>query len=163
MKAAKPFPSLRLDQERGFTLIEVLVTVIILAIGLLGLAGLQLSGLRYTHSAYQNSQATSLGNDIIDRMRVNSPQAANGAYDIAIGATPTSASCIGIGANCNPATLANADLSEWKQSLAAILPLGDGAIQRNVTASGLSVTITIQWDDSRGAEPAKTLTVVTDL
>lgn len=159
MKAAKPFPSLRLDQERGFTLIEVLVTVIILAIGLLGLAGLQLSGLRYTHSAYQNSQATILGNDIIDRMRVNRLVAEAGDYNIAIGATPTSASCIGIGANCPPETLADADLTEWKQSLAAILPLGDGAIAQN----GTTFTITVQWDDSRGAEPAKTLTVETVL
>src|SRR5690606_3184429 len=58
-------------RENGFTLIEVLVTVIVLAIGLLGLAALQFSGLRYTHSAYQRSQATILTNDIIDRMRVN--------------------------------------------------------------------------------------------
>ena len=159
MKSAKPFPSLRLDKERGFTLIEVLMTVIILAIGLLGLAGLQLSGLRYTHSAYQRSQATILGNDIIDRMRVNRLVAEAGSYNIAIGATPANASCLGTGANCNPATLANADLTEWKQSLAAILPLGDGAVIQN----GASFTITIQWDDSRGAEPAKTLSVVTVL
>ncbi len=159
MKSAKPFPSLRLDKERGFTLIEVLVTVIILAIGLLGLAGLQLSGLRYTHSAYQSSQATILGNDIIDRMRVNRLQAESGSYNIAIGATPASVSCIGTGANCNPATLATADLSEWKQSLAAILPLGDGAITQN----GAAFIITVQWDDTRGAEPAKTLTMETVL
>jgi type IV pilus assembly protein PilV len=159
MRSTRPFPSLRLDQERGFTLIEVLVTVIILAIGLLGLAGLQLNGLRYTHSAYQRSQATILGNDIIDRMRVNRLVAEAGTYNIAIGAAPASTSCLGTGANCNPAALANADLSEWKQSLAAVLPLGDGAITQN----GGRFTITIQWDDSRGAEAAKSLTVETVL
>lgn len=159
MTSANRTPSLRLRTQRGFTLIEVLVTVIILAIGLLGLAGLQLSGMRYTHSAYQRSQATILCNDVIDRMRVNRLVAATGAYNIAIGAAPANVSCIGTGANCDPDNLAKADLSEWKQSLAAILPLGDGAIAQN----GASFTITIQWDDSRGAEPAKTLTVETVL
>lgn len=152
-------PPSRMKAQRGFTLIEVLVTVIILAIGLLGLAGLQLSGMRYTHSAYQRSQATILGNDIVDRMRVNRVSAENGAYDIAIGAAPSEVSCRGAGTDCSPADLAIADLFEWKQALAAVLPAGDGAVQRD----GGSLTVTIQWDDTRGEEDAKTLIVETIL
>jgi type IV pilus assembly protein PilV len=145
--------------QRGFTLIEVLITVVVLAIGLLGLAGLQLNGLRFTHSAYQTSQATIAAYDIIDRMRVNRLAAENGAYDIALGAMPTAANCTGSGLSCNPNTLAAADLTEWKQTIAATLPAGDGAVQR----VGGAFVITIRWDDSRGESDPKELTVETVL
>lgn len=144
--------------QRGFTLIEVLITVIVLAIGLLGLAGLQLNGLRFTHSAYHTSQATIAAYDIIDRMRVNRPAAEGGSYDIALGATRTG-TCTGAGANCDATGLANADLNEWKQSIAALLPSGDGSVQRN----GSAFVVTIRWDDSRGAEAPKDLIVETVL
>lgn len=146
-------------RENGFTLIEVLVTVIVLAIGLLGLAALQFSGLRYTHSAYQRSQATILTNDIIDRMRVNRTVAESGGYVIGIGDDPGEVSCTGTGANCDPGTLASADLFEWKQSIEAVLPAGDGAIAQN----GATFTVTVQWDDTRGEEDPKTLVVETIL
>lgn len=146
-------------RERGFTLIEVLVTVIVLAIGLLGLAALQFSGLRYTHSAYQRSQATILTNDIIDRMRVNRTVAESGGYVIGIGDNPGSVSCTGAGASCDPGTLAGADLFEWKQSIEAVLPAGDGAVAQD----GATFTVTVQWDDTRGEEDPKTLVVETIL
>lgn len=146
-------------KERGFTLIEVLVTVIVLAIGLLGLAGLQLGGLRYSYSAYQRSQATILANDIVDRMRANPTVAGAGSYNIAIGTMPGEETCTGNGVNCSAASMADADLYEWKQSLAAILPSGDGSIASN----GGTFTITIQWDDTRGEEDPKTLAVETVL
>jgi len=55
----------------GFTLIEVLIAIIILSIGLLGMAGIQLQGLRGTTSSNLRSQATILANDIAERVRVN--------------------------------------------------------------------------------------------
>lgn len=146
-------------QERGFTLIEVLVTVIILAIGLLGLAGLQLGGLRYSFSAYQRSQATIMTNDIVDRMRANRTVAESGAYDIDIGDAAGVASCTGSGKNCSTNSMADADLYEWKQTLADVLPAGDGSVERN----GDIFIITIQWDDTRGEEEPKTLAVETVL
>jgi type IV pilus assembly protein PilV len=146
-------------KERGFTLIEVLVTVIILAIGLLGLAGLQLGGLRYSFSAYQRSQATIMANDIVDRMRANRTVAEAGGYDIDLGDMPGVGTCTGDGVNCSAADMADADLYEWKQSLADILPAGDGSIANN----GGTYTITIQWDDTRGEEDPKTLAVETVL
>lgn len=146
-------------KERGFTLIEVLVTVIILAIGLLGLAGLQLGGLRYSFSAYQRSQATIMANDIVDRMRANRTVAAAGNYDIDLGDAPGAQDCTGTGANCSTNTMADADLYEWKQALADVLPAGDGSVERN----GANFIITIQWDDTRGEQAPKTLAVETVL
>lgn len=143
--------------QHGFTMIEVLVTVIVLAIGLLGLAGLQINSLRFTYSAYQTSQATILGTDIIDRMRANRAAADTGAYDIALGVNPSAASCVGAGVTCPPAGMAAADLFEWKQALATVLPDGDGSVTRN----GPLFIITIQWDDTRGEQDPKSLVTET--
>lgn len=64
-------------RQHGFTLIEVLVSLIVLAIGLLGLAQLQARGLKFNQDAYARSQATVLAYEMIDRMRANRDNAAN--------------------------------------------------------------------------------------
>ena len=136
---------------------EILVTVIVLSIGLLGLAGLQLAGLKYNHSAYLRSQATVLTSDILDRMRANRTSGLTGTYDIAIGTpSPTPvATCNGSATdNCTPAQMAALDISQWKQDLGSILPAGDGSIVRTVTGNQTLLTITIQWDDTRGVGAA---------
>jgi len=66
-------------RQRGFTLVEVLITVIIMAVGLLGVAGLQLAGMRSNHSAFLRTQATVAAYDLIDRMRAD-PRAFNGEH-----------------------------------------------------------------------------------
>lgn len=138
--------------SRGISLIEVLVTVVILSIGLLGLAGLQANSLRNNHSAYLRSQATYLSYEIIDRMRANRVEAVdNENYDIALGSTtPKSAGT----------TLTKADVSAWKTSL-GILPLGDGSVDC-VAATNICDVI-VQWDDSRGAVAAQQFSMSAEL
>lgn len=120
----------------GFSLIEVLVGLIILAIGLLGLAGLQLEALRNNNSAYLRSQATFLAYDIMDRMRANRNHALDGHYNIALGQRPSPAL---------PAIVLH-DLTAWKDSLAGTLPgPGDGSVAIN----GTRVTIIVQWNEVR--------------
>lgn len=138
-------------RERGFTLIEVMVAVIVLSIGLLGLAALQTTGLRNNHSAYYRSQATFLAYDIADRMRANRAAAIAGNYDLALSATPSGGS-----------TLAAADQVEWIDSLGTILPGGDGSIAVN-SASG-AATVVVQWNDERaGGSAAQQFTMQTQL
>ena len=147
------------DRSRGFTLIEILVTLVVLSIGLLGLAGLQLNGLKSNHSAYLRSQATILTQDITDRMRANRTVAVTGAYDIDIGEAAASASCTGTGADCTAAGLAAADLYEWKTFLDDSLPTGDGSITRTAVGTNTLVTVVVQWDDSKGqADPVQLVT-----
>lgn len=162
-------------RQRGFSLVEVLVTVLILAIGLLGLAGLQLSSLRNNRTAYERSQATLLAYDIIDRMRANRAAANNGAYAIALDEGLSGVNCVGAAADCSAAQMADHDLDQWKCTLgkwtsdaacagiAAALPEGDGAI----ALSNDVVTVTIQWEENRAADTAAarltTLTVDTVL
>jgi len=152
--------------SKGVSLIEVLVAVIVLAFGLLGLAGLQSVSLRNNNSAMMRTQATYLAQDIVDRMRSNRLEAVgnvdtnNENYDIAIGSTTPAG-----GANA----LTQADLTSWKTTLLASLPAGDGAIDCASlfdpgTGPGTGVcTVTIQWDDSRGAQAAQQFVTSTQL
>ena len=123
---------------RGFTLIEALVALLALSIGLLGVAALQLSGLRNNLSAAWRSQATYLSYDIIDRIRANRDRRTN--YTCALGAVP--AASVG-------APVAQNDLAEWKANLAAALPGGDGTVTVN-GADNTTVIVTVEWSDERG-------------
>lgn len=121
-------------QSAGFSLIEVLVSFLVLSIGVLGMAGLQLSALKFNQTAAVRSQATFLAYDIADRMRANRVKAKSGNYDIALSADAPTGS--GIEA---------ADLQQWKAALVTQLPDGAGSVARN----GGRVTVTVQWDESR--------------
>lgn len=118
---------------RGFTLVEALVALMCLSIGLLGIAALQMTGLRANLGAGWRSQATYLAYDIVDRMRANRTAAA--AYVIGYGAAP------------GGGTTASRDLQAWKTNLAT-LPGGDGQVAFNAATS--RVTVTITWNDTKG-------------
>lgn len=127
--------SLSRRNARGFTLIEALVALLALSIGLLGVAGLQITGLRANVSSAWRSQATYLSYDIIDRMRAN-----RGQLDLYDGVTLGAAPAMG--------GLPQADIEAWKANLAATLPGGDGTVD----VDGRDVVVTVQWDDSRGTD-----------
>jgi type IV pilus assembly protein PilV len=134
-------------KARGFSLIEVLIALLVLSVGLLGLAALQTTGLRYGHSAYLRSQTTMLAYDMADRMRANLVGVRAGLYDNLSG-TPTShTDCKDSGANCSAAVKAQFDLFEWNTANAALLPSGQGTVRRNGTSPVF--TITVMWDDNR--------------
>ncbi|VAX10062.1 Type IV fimbrial biogenesis protein PilV [hydrothermal vent metagenome] len=123
-------------EQSGFTLLEILIAMLVLAVGLLGLAGLQATGLKNNHSAQFRTDAAIHAYDILDKMRLNKAVAKAGEYDIAVAddAPPGS-------------RLVDTDRAAWLDSLAAALPSGDGAL---ATAAGVT-TVTVQWDDSRGS------------
>ena len=120
------------SRQSGTTLIEVLITVVLVSIGLLGLAGLQLTTVQNTNSSGERFEATTLARDILERMRANRQQALNGQYNLALGDAPAGA------------TLAGNDLTAWINALGA-LPGGDGSV--NVDNTGV-VTIEVAWTDA---------------
>lgn len=124
--------------QSGFTLLEIMISVFVLAVGLLGLASLQMTSLKNNHSAQYRTSATVTAYDILDRMRVN--QTAD--YSIALAAPLPAGS-----------TRSGLDLIDWKTTLLNELPAGDGSIVIN--ADGI-VTVLVQWDDSRGSEGSAT-------
>ena len=148
MSTKRTFP---LRNARGFTFTEALVALLVLSIGLLGVAALQLTSLRSNHSSSLRSQATLLAYDMVDRMRANRNAALGGAYDIALAVTPTTGS------------LALADLARWKGNLLNTLPTGDGSIARTVTGTVTTFTVTVRWDDSRGTADAMQFVMETQI
>ncbi|MFU8819992.1 MAG: type IV pilus modification protein PilV [Gammaproteobacteria bacterium] len=134
-------------RSRGFTLLEVMIALLVLSIGLLGIAALQGVGLRSSHGAYLTSQASLLAYDMADRIRTNpqTPATYNG-FDTAT-------------VNCSaalPATpLADADLSQWACAVQQLLPNGSAGIFGAAGANGIATyTITVEWEDLQveGAE-----------
>lgn len=148
-----------INKSRGFTLVEVLVAVLVLAIGLLGLAGLQVTGLRNNQSAYYRSQATQLAYDMADRMRANPAGTKNGAYNNP--AAAQTAACLTI-AGCPAAQMAGNDAFEWNAILANQLPSGTGVVCIDGTPTpvgtaaapacdgvGNVYAVKVWWDDDR--------------
>ncbi|MGF2736551.1 type IV pilus modification protein PilV [Marinobacter sp. DUT-1] len=141
----------RASNQRGFTLIEILVTVFILAIGLLGLAGLILEGMRNNQGAYLRTQASILAYDMADRMRANKERASDYADFSTDGATTTLPGCASEDTGCTPAGQAQVDLVEWTRQIQgvgsdmALLPGGVGTIQHDAATSRYTITVT--WDE----------------
>lgn len=120
-------------RERGIGLIEVLVTLVILAFGLLGVAGLQASALRSTVESGSRGMAVRLANDMAERLRLEPRQLA--AYVSAAAAdhsTIDSSACYGA-SGCSGATRVNAAVGEWQRQLALRLPGGEGIVCRDAT------------------------------
>ena len=114
----------------GFSLIEVLVALFVLSIGLLGLAALQTTGLRFSHQSYERTQATLQAYDIIDRMRTNKSgtgDTVNTTYnDVSLDSAPGTTDCAAT--SCNGTQLAEYDLRQWNNANAGMLAEGRGAI-----------------------------------
>lgn len=142
---------MHLKRQRGVSLVEVLVTVLLVSIGLLGVAGLQLSTVQNANSAAQRFEATVLARDILERMRANRARALAGDYNLDLDADAP-----GSGG------LAGSDLQDWLDRL-ALIPGGDGAVE----VEGGVATITVQWsdasDDNAGGETVATLLLRTNL
>ena len=137
-------------KQQGFSMVEILVTVVVIAIGLLGLAGLQATSLRNTEESYQRSQAATLAYDMLDRMRANVAGVSAGDYDSITAAPGSYTDCT---ANtCTVSEMADFNNGDWQANIAAALPSGGGTVSGN--GSGSVFTITISWDDDRDPNTA---------
>jgi len=125
------------QRQAAFTLFEVMIAVVILSIGLLGLASLQAAGMRSNNTAYMRSQASVLAYDMADRMRANR----QGNY---LATANEQAACLTT-AGCTTDEMAQNDISEWDAAITDTLPEGTGTI----TLSGTVYTIKVLWDDNR--------------
>jgi len=138
------------SSSRGFTLVEVMVSLVVLGIGLLGIAKLVLFSAHSNDSAYLRSQATELAYAILDNMRGNRAVAMAQGYDTPLNTVPgVPGACVG--APCLPPALAVDDINSWLTRLAAALPSGTGSITTvtNVAPTpGTTATIIVQWDDA---------------
>lgn len=126
----------RIGKSRGTSLVEVMVSVLILSIGLLGVAAMQATSLRNVQSGMQRTQAVVQSYAVLDAMRANAVSARANAYNVGwTCAAPTGTS------------LANTDTAAWITSMRTTL--ADDACGRITCASNIC-TIDVRWNDSRG-------------
>lgn len=129
-----------MHDQTGFSLIEVLVTMVILMFGLLGIAGLLVSGVSNASSSEAMAKASQLAADMADRIRANPVMgiSATSQYITTWADTPPA----------SPASIAQKDKKEWLEALAAQLPQGDGQITVDNTLR--KVVITVRWSNCLG-------------
>jgi len=131
-----------------------MVALVVLAVGMLGIAGLYVTTLRSGGGAIYRMQAVNLAADLADRIRAN--RGANVAYN---GAAANN-NCYGTGSvDCAPAQMAANDLFVWNQQVAAILPAGNGLVAVGGAAAPFTYTITINWTESGGVATSYVLTL----
>lgn len=135
--------------QQGFTMLEVLITILIVSFGLLALAGLFLNGLRMNNSSFLRSVATQQAYDLSDRMRANVSGVSAGNYNAISfpGSAQACADCDTV--SCTASNLAAYDACSWNNDNISLLPMGRGT----VTRSGNVFSITLSWDDNRSGSP----------
>lgn len=104
------------NRARGFSLLEMLIALLVLSVGLLGIAGLQTVSLRFNHQSYERTQATVLISEMFEKITANPVAARAGSFD----SVNTSGTFTGFGGcptSCTSAQLATYDLSRWKISI----------------------------------------------
>ncbi len=138
----------------GFTLVEVLVALIILSVGMLGIAGLYVHSMQAGRTSLFRHHAVTLAGDVADRIRAN-PRAAI-AYSQAGGNN----NCVNGGVDCTPAQMAANDIDLWDQQATDTLPNGTVAVVFTAGVGGLPPTyqITVAWD-----EPGENMTYIINI
>lgn len=151
-----------MNAHKGFTLIEILVAVLVMAVGLLGLAALQVAGLRNNQTAYLRTHATHLAHVMSDRMRANLLGVQAGSYNNQTGTTDDcddATDDAGAGKTCTISEMAGYDLKMWTDELAQQLPGGEGTVCLDSTptdgtpdapacdGNGITYAIKVFWNE----------------
>lgn len=139
----------------GFALLEVLVSLVVFAVGMLGVAALLIIAHKTSSSNYIKQTGVQYAYNMLDRIRANSQAAINGNYAISnlvssgsptVPSAPSSDCSVSV---CSATQMAAYDTWYWLAKELALLPAGCGSVVTALDANGnTSVTITVQWDDS---------------
>jgi len=127
------------SDQSGFSMLEVLISIVILSIGALGAAGMQVSALKDTGSANSRFRAASLATAMADSLRADRSEAVKGGPDFA--------SAIATG-SCSTAALP--PVKRWQNQIACELPGGKGGV--DIDSYWKRAVITVEWNDSRGEQ-----------
>lgn len=140
--------------EKGFYLLEVLISMVVIAIGMLGVASMLMVSHKASSSSYLRQQAIQCAYNMIDKMRANRQIAINGGYNVSnlvsSGApTPPSAPAVNcVTSTCTSSQIATYDVWYWLTSDVTQLPNGAGSITTAVNGGNTIVTVIVQWSDA---------------
>lgn len=132
--------------ESGFSLIEAMVSLVVISVGMIGIASLYGQGLRASSTALFRTQAVNLASDMADRIRMNRQGG------VAYGGAAANNNCTVAGAaTCTPAQMAAHDLFEWNTRIGQILPTGSGTVTV-IGTNPPTYRINIEWTESNLGE-----------
>ena len=136
-------------RQTGFTLLEVMISLVIFSIGMLGLAGIQAISIQSSGIAYMRTLAMQSAYDMADIVRAsadfnNNVDTAFSSVTTTLGSEPTACQSDST-PNCTPSQMAAFEIYHWKSNLRDVLPSGRG----KVTSSGNTYTVTVMWDQDR--------------
>ncbi len=135
---AAPHPS---PCSRGATLVEVLVALLILSVGLLGIAGLYVENLRTGRTGALRTQAATLAADMAERIRTNRTGAA--AF-----VRVTGQRCTQLASNASIDDVAANEVACWQDDVASALPNGTGIVARDTATLPATYTVTVSWSET---------------
>ncbi|MCW8127494.1 type IV pilus modification protein PilV [Microbulbifer halophilus] len=139
-----------MKKQSGATMIEVLVTILILAVGLLGLSSTQMMSLKNGNNSHHRYLAALASQEMAERMRANPDGVSLGSYDDKeVDGSEAAQDC---STGCTSRQLAAMDLYDWGQVIETNLPSGNGKIVRN----GDIVTFTVSWEEQHTGEDRAT-------
>ena len=138
--------------QQGVAMIEALIGMVLIALSLLVMAGLQGNAFKYQKSAGNRFVASALVGELAESIEANRAGAAAGKYAMALTSSASTSSSDCVSMHCTPAELASYDLAQWTTRVFAALPMKDVRIVSGTTGSGglASYTITVRWDEPRG-------------
>jgi type IV pilus assembly protein PilV len=134
-------------RSAGFTLVETMVAMVVMSVGMLGIAALYVEGLKAGRTSIYRTEAVSLASDLADRIRANPTAVA------AYAGAGANNNCVAGGVDCAPAQLAQDDLFRWRQDVVARLPAGAANIVVAAGAPTNTYTITVTWTEAGVAAP----------
>jgi len=143
-KKLKTIPSRRMSAQAvsGFTLIEVLVALVVMSVGMLGIAGLYVTSMQAGRTSLFHHHAVTLAGDIADRIRAN-PRAT--FLYAGVGADNNCAPPVAV--DCTPAEMAAHDIFQWDQQAVDTLPTGTVTIVFNNGVAPPTYQITVAWNE----------------
>ncbi len=142
----------RQRRQFGFSLVEVLIALVIMSVGMLGIAGLYVQSMQAGRTSMFRHHAVTLAGDVADRIRAN--PTAGGAYALA----GSDNGCVDGTVVCTPAQMAESDIQIWEGEAANILPGGAIAVAFDNTGTPPVYTITVSWTEP-GQTPSYVITI----
>ena len=137
-------------KHSGSSLIEVMVSLFVLAIGLMGILAMQVKSVQFNKSADTYTRAMTLANDIAERIRINPKNVTAYASTTLPEQAPTNCLASSVStAACSAADLVNWDLYHWNETLKQSLPAGAGSITEKTLGTASYLQIIVSFDDSR--------------
>ena len=141
-------------------MIEILITLVLVAIAMLGTAALQLNAMRLNKGSQFRTQAIFLASDIMERMEANKAGAIAGNYALALASAPSVTSTYCSVAICDSASLAAWDVSQWGGAISNLLPQASWSITQTTLNNPSTYSIVISWKDRSDVRTIDSGTIV---